>query len=152
MNNKLFAATTAAAVVMLVSGCNIFIDLKPTTIKAQNDLENLEVTVKGVTSDVTAVDLSGVQIADVVFSRIDAGDITEAVETTESGSVDISIEAATATVALVGLGGSKVYQDYTFTGIDDMVTDISDGEDNTVIFNETTAGVVFSALAKKMAK
>jgi hypothetical protein len=138
--------------VFLFTGCNIFIQIPETTITARNDLVDLQVTVQGVTSDVDGVKLNNVTIGDIVFNSIRAGEETNPVATDVSGYVDIDIGSATATVAMVGLGGLIVRTDYTFEGIDPMETFVDEGEDNTVIFDEQTAGTIFSALAKKKAK
>ena len=147
---KSFWMIPAAVVVIMTVGCHFWIEVPvETTVRALNDLTDLEVTVNGVTSEVPNIDLDQVIIGDVVFSYISAGTVTEYREIGQSGTVDVSIGSATAEVALIGIGGLVVYQDFTFYDIDPMETDIEEGEDNTVIFDEETAGVVFSALAKR---
>ena len=150
MNSKLLL-TAALAAMASFTACTFVFDVKTTTVVAQNDLTDLQVTVGGSPNNVTGVNLKQVTIGDVYFTAINAGTATAPETTDVSGTVDIDIGAATATVKTVVLGQAS-YTDVTISDIDKMQTDITSGEENTVIFDESTAGVVFSALAKKMAK
>ena len=73
-----------------------------------------------------------------------AGSVTGEEDTDRSGIVNVFIASADAITYTFGIETV-----YPFEDIDPMETDIEEGEDNTVIFDEETAGVVFSALAKR---
>lgn len=142
----------AAALTLTSIGCDIFIEVEPdTTLRAENNMVDLEVTVNGATSEVDGIDLFDVTVGDIQFSEVLAGTITSSAVTERSGSVNVFIGSADASVASYPLGIRRV-DVYTFEDIDPMETNIVDGELNTVTFDETTAGVVVSALAKKMTK
>ena len=142
----IIAALCAVYAVMMFSGCTIVVE-NDTQVKAHNSLTNLSVDVGGTTTDVDAIDLINVWIGDVSFSSIPGGYTTSPKTTKRSGSVTIQIAEADVITTVFGASVSV-----TFTDIDDMTTDIEKGTTNTVEFNSTTAGVIFSALAKKKAK
>jgi hypothetical protein len=113
-------------------------------VKAHNSLTDLTVNVDGKDSDVDAIDLLDVAIGDVTFSSIPGGTTTSAKATQRSGSVRIDIGQADVQSTFLGAPVSAIFED-----IDPMYTTIEKGTTNTVEFNSTTAGVIFSALAKK---
>jgi len=129
-----------ACVASLVSGCIVL--QNDTRVRAQNDLVNLSIDVNNVTTDVQGIDLNNVTVGDVLFTAVDAGEITSYAVTDQSGSVEISIEQAVAWLS------STVSM--SFTGISPMAGSLDHAKDNTVVFDESTAGVIFTALAKKL--
>jgi hypothetical protein len=148
---RLFVAVAAIIAVMGL-GCEVtFYAPTPTTVRVRNDMTDLSVTVRNTTTNVESVDLINVTIGDLFFSRINAGSVTEREETARSGDVNIFIASAKAVVVTYPFG-IRTVETYTFNDIEPMVTTIESGEDNTVTFDEYTAGVVFSALAKKIAE
>ena len=135
----------AAIVVIMTVGCHFWIEVPvETTVRAQNEMTDLEVSVYGETTSGVDIDLNGVTIGDVYFSKIPAGSVTGEEDTDRSGIVNVFIASADAITYTFGIETV-----YPFEDIDPMETDIEEGEDNTVIFDEETAGVVFSALAKR---
>ena len=145
---KIFIVTAAlAAIAVLATGCILEVHVEPTTVRAQNDLYNLIVDVNGAESDVIAIDLKAVIIGDVVYSRINAGDITSTKEIDETGTVNVYIGSAEVTVDEFPIPITYIFED-----IDPMETYIDANQLNTVVFDETTAGVIFSVLAKKLRK
>jgi hypothetical protein len=141
-NTVIFNPATAGGLLAALSGYL----LPETKIKARNDLTDLTVDVNGSVTDVDAIDLEEVTIGDVLFSSVPAGTTTSEKSTQQSGAVTISIERANVVVMLLGQSVTMPMDD-----IDAMVTNIDKGTVNTVEFNETTAGVIFSALAKRKA-
>jgi hypothetical protein len=120
-----------------------------TTIVVKNELYDLEVTTRGVTTDIEKIDLLDVTIGDVNFTEIGGNTTTGPRSTTKSGTVSCTIASARATVLLSGLGGTIIRQDYTFSDIDPMEVSLKPFQENIVIFDETTAANIFSALAKR---
>ena len=152
MKSILRCVAIAATLTLVSVGCDIFIEVEPdTTLRAENEMVDLEVTVNGTTSEVDGIDLFDVTVGDIQFSEVLAGTITSSAVTERSGSVNVFIGSADASVASYPLGIRRV-DVYTFEDIDPMGATIIDGELNTVTFDETTAGDIISALAKKMAK
>ena len=144
MKNSYWMILAAAAALMTVS-CHFWIEVPvETTVRAQNEMTDLEVSVYGETTSGVDIDLNGVTIGDVYFSKIPAGSVTGEEDTDRSGIVNVFIASADAITYTFGIETV-----YPFEDIDPMETDIEEGEDNTVIFDEETAGVVFSALAKR---
>ena len=144
MKNSYWMIPAAAAALMTVS-CHFWIEVPvETTVRAQNEMTDLEVSVYGETTSGVDIDLNGVTIGDVYFSKIPAGSVTGEEDTDRSGIVNVFIASADAITYTFGIETV-----YPFEDIDPMETDIEEGEDNTVIFDEETAGVVFSALAKR---
>lgn len=138
----------AAAAALLTAGCHFWIEVPvETTVRAQNDMTDLVVSVGGLSTDGVDIDLNGVTIGDVYFSKVRAGRVTGNEVTDRSGVVNVFIASADAITYPFGIETV-----FSFEDIDPMETDIEEGEDNTVIFDEETAGVVFSALAKKRIK
>ncbi len=136
---KFFELIGALLLIFIITSCHFWI-MVDTTVRARNELTDLQVTVNRLKGDVEAIDLIGVTIGDVFLGSIPAGTTTSEKVIKETGDVDVYINKATAY-----LGSIKI----EFEDIDPMETYISPGQLNTVVFDETTAGVVFSALAKK---
>jgi hypothetical protein len=132
---------------VLVSGCAVFITPStPTTIKAQNSLTAMSVDVGGTTTHVNGIDLVDVTIGDIVFSSIDYGTTTAAVTTHRSGNVAVDIGTAVVWTTVLGQATSV-----SFTNISPMSATITAETENTVDFDQSTASVIFQALAKKKA-
>jgi hypothetical protein len=138
----------ALGLVAVFSGCFFDVYVEPTTVRAQNDLYDLVLDVNGVESDVSGINLNAVVIGDVVYSRINAGEITNGKEIGEVGYVDVFIGSADVWYIERGMFVDFYYKD-TFEDIDPMETYIRENTLNTVVFDEETAGVIFSVLAKK---
>jgi hypothetical protein len=133
---------------IIISGCSIFVESPTdTTVEARNELVDLSVKVDNVTTNVSTIDLYDVEIGDAFFTSIKGGVTTVEKTLSTTGDVDIVIGRASVGTKVLG---QTVYLD--FTDIDTMTTSIHSGTTNTVVFNESTAGVIFTALAKKKAR
>ena len=141
---KVFLITAVAA--LLFAGCQVdIVTPPPTTVKAENDLTNLSIDVQGTTTNVDAIDLANVYIGnDVFFSYVEAGYTTGSKTTHESGKVTIDIDTAIVVTKVLG-----VAVELPFTNINSMSATIESNTANTVVFDQTSAGVIFSTLAKK---
>ncbi|MCU0610048.1 MAG: hypothetical protein MUF22_09825 [Chitinispirillaceae bacterium] len=143
MPKKLIVLSVCAAALLLQ--CSVEVFLPPqTTIRAENDLTAMSVEVNGASTEVTGIDLAGVTIGDVFFSSIDYGTITAAKATNRSGEVAVNIDEALVWTKVLGVPVSL-----SFPNITPMSTRIISEKENTVVFDETTAGVIFQALAKR---
>ena len=80
MKKNLWGVVAIAAAAMTM-GCNVFIEVSKTTVRGQNNLTDLVVTVEGADFDIETVDLTDVYIGDVHFSTILAGTVTAEKET-----------------------------------------------------------------------
>jgi hypothetical protein len=148
---RIIAGLCAVCVAMMFAGCTVVVQ-NDTQVKAHNALTDLSVEVDGQPNNVASIDLENVGIGDdVVFSEILGGTTSIAKTTKESGPVIISFGSAWANVETVVLGTTHL-NPVQITNISTMTTSIVAGTTNTVEFNETTAGVIFSALAKKKTK
>jgi hypothetical protein len=112
-----------------------------------NDLNSMSVDVNGATTDVDGIDLENVTIGDVGFSSIPYGTTSSEMVTYTYGGVAVDIGTA---VVLTNVLNQTV--SVSFSNISPMSTTITRNVVNSVIFDQTTAGVIFSALAKKTAK
>jgi hypothetical protein len=137
--------TVIACAVALVISCAVFVTpVVQTTIEAENNLNAMTVDVGGVSTSVNGIDLEGVAIGDVFYTSIPYGTVSSEKVTNRSGDVTVDIGTA---VVLTRVLNQTV--SIAFTNISPMVTTITPATLNTVIFDETTAGVIFSAFAKK---
>jgi hypothetical protein len=136
--------------VALVAGCTVAVNSPPppplTTIKAENNLSNLSVDVSGTTTSVDGIDLQCVTIGDVFFASIAYGTTSSEKVTNRAGNVTVTIGTAIVYTTVLGQTVSVDFQN-----ISPMSTSVTPEALNTVVFNHTTAGVIFQALAKKMA-
>ena len=147
MFNKLVCILSLCAVAM-VADCTINVTpLAVTTVKAENDLTNLSVDVNGTTTDVTGIDLIYVTIGDVFFSFVNYGTTTSAKTTDRSGNVAVTMDTAVVYTQVLGQTVSL-----SFSNISPMSATITPDKENTVIFDQSTAGVIFQALGKKKAR
>ena len=146
--SRIFSAlvTTCFISGILVSCAVILSPVSPTTIRAENGLTAMSVDVSGTTTEVSGIDLGGVTIGDVYFSSILYGTTTAAKVTNRAGDVNVTIE--TADVSTTVLGQIVLV---SFNNISPMSTTITPQTENTVVFDQSTAGVIFSALAKRKA-
>ncbi len=133
----------AVCLAFVLSSCTVTVNTIETKVKARNDLVSM--TYEG--SDIDAIDLEGVDIGDVTFATINAGTTTSERTTTRSGTVGIVIDVAY--VETYVLGQAMTIPIDNVTG---MSTSITKDVVNTVVFNATTAAVIFNELAKKKAK
>jgi hypothetical protein len=140
---RIIAGLCAVCIAMMFAGCTLVVE-NETQVKAHNSLTDLDVDVGGTTTTVDAIDLVNVAIGDVTFASIPGGTTTSPKATTRSGGVSIDIAEADVIVMVLGAPVTRKFYD-----IDPMTTTIEKGTTNTVEFNGTTAGVIFSALAKK---
>lgn len=133
--------------VALMTGCSVTVNGPvETRVRAQNDLTDLSVDVNGSTTAVDAIDLLDVVVGDVSFALVAGGTTTSSKLTNRSGNVTVVLGEAEVLTSVLGQPVTL-----SFTDIDPMTTTITTGTTNTVVFDETTAGVIFSALAKKKA-
>ena len=116
-----------------------------TRVKVENDLINLTVDVSGVSVPVSAIDLAGVTVGDVVFDFV-AGGTTSASHTTNS-SGNVAVTADSVYVHYTSPFGIDVVQGFACNA--SLAVTITPGISNTVVFDETTAGSLLSSLAKK---
>jgi len=135
-----------AAGALLLASCTVNVLTPPsTTVKAENDLTNLKIDVKGTTTNVDGIDLANVYIGnDVFFSYVQAGYTTNAKTTHESGKVTVDIDTAIVITKVLG-----VPVGVPFTNLSSMQVTIASNITNTVVFDEVSAGVILSGLAKK---
>jgi hypothetical protein len=131
--------------VSILAGCSVSIDTPPdTTIKAENDLTNLYIDVMGKTTQVDGIDLANVYIGDVYFSYVNAGYSTVSKISNSYGQVSVDIDTAIVMTTVLGID-----VEIPFTNISTMSTTIESNTSNTVVFDETSAGVILSGIAKK---
>jgi hypothetical protein len=130
---------------LLFAGCSVNVFTPPdTTIKAENDLTNLSIDVQGQTTLVDGIDLANVYIGDVYFPYVEAGYATSSRISHRYGQVSVDIDTAIVVTNVLG-----VDFEMPFTNISSMSTTIENNISNTVVFDETSAGVILSGLAKK---
>lgn len=147
MSRKLLRVLAVCAV-SLVAGCAVVVTPPPqTTVEAENHLTGMSVDVSGTTTNVDGIDLENVAIGDVSYSSIAYGTTSSEKVTNSYGKVDVDIGTAVVWTKLLNQPASV-----SFSNISPMSTTITRDVVNTVIFDQTTAGVIFSALAKKTAK
>ncbi|OGJ84612.1 MAG: hypothetical protein A2268_11325 [Candidatus Raymondbacteria bacterium RifOxyA12_full_50_37] len=142
---KIFLRVFACCAVAWVAGCTVAINDPPplTTVEAENNLNSMSVDVSGTTTNVDGIDLESVTIGDVFFTSIAYGTTSYEKVTNRSGNVSVTI--GTAVVYTTVLGQTVPIE---FQNISQMSTTITPERLNTVVFNQTTAGVIFQALAK----
>jgi hypothetical protein len=147
MSRKLLRVLAVCAV-SLVAGCAVVVTPPPqTTVEAENHLTSMSVDVSGTTTTVDGIDLENVAIGDVSFTSILYGTTSSEKVTNSSGKVDVDIGTAVVWTKVLNQPVSV-----SFSNISPMSTTITRDILNTVVFDQTTAGVIFSALAKKAAK
>jgi hypothetical protein len=139
----------ALCAVSLVTGCAVIVTPPPqTTVEAENHLTSMSVDVSGTTTTVDGIDLENVAIGgDVSYSSIPYGTTSSEKITNSYGKVDVDIGTAVVWTKVLNQPVSV-----SFSNISPMSTTITRDVVNTVVFDQTTAGVIFSALAKKTAK
>ena len=144
---KMFLRVLAGCAIAWGAGCTVAInDPQPplTTVEAENNLNSMSVEVSGTTTNVDGIDLESVTIGDVFFTSVAYGTTSFEKVTNRSGNVSVTI--GTAVVYTTVLGQTVPIE---FQNISQMSTTITPERLNTVVFNQTTAGVIFQALAKK---
>ena len=147
MSNKQILKLAIVCAVSASAGCALIVSVPDqTTIEAENNLNSMSVDVGGTTTDVDGIDLENVTIGDVFFSLIPYGTTSSEKVTNRSGDVTVAI--GTAVVYTKVLTQTVTI---SFSNITPMTTTITPEVVNTVVFNQTTAGVIFQALAKKKA-
>jgi hypothetical protein len=138
----------AVCAVSLVESCAVVVTPPvQTTVEAENNLTSMSVDVSGTTTTVDGIDLKNVTIGDVSYSSIAYGTTSSEKVTNSYGKVDVDIGTAVVWTKLLNQPASV-----SFSNISPMSTTITRDVVNTVVFDQTTAGVIFSALAKKAAK
>jgi hypothetical protein len=147
---KKLSGLLALCAFFTVSGCSLWVSTPTpppqTTVEAENNLTSMSVDVSGVTTDVNGIDLEDVSIGDVSYSSILYGTTSSEKVTDRSGNVTVTI--GTALVSTQVLNQTVTIP---FSNISPMSTTITPETLNTVVFKQTTAGVIFQALAKKKA-
>jgi hypothetical protein len=128
-----------------LSGASV--SVRQTKVEVENDLTNLSVDVAGATTNVTAIDLAGVTVGDAFFSFVEGGTTSSTQVTGSSGSVTVTIDTAYVWTNVLG-----VSFEVPLTNIAAMTAQITPGTINTIVFDQTTASVIFNALAKRKAK
>lgn len=113
-------------------------------VEAENDLNGMSVDVGGITTGVDGIDLENVAIGDVAFSTVDYGTTSAQKITRSSGEVTVTIGTAVVYTRVL-----NQLVPVSFSNINPMSTTITPETVNTVVFNQTTAGVIFQALGKK---
>ena len=147
MSKKHILKLAVVCAVSASAGCALIVAVPdPTMVEAENNLNSMSVDVSGITTDVNGIDLEDVVIGDVLFSLIPYGATTVAKNTNRSGDVTVAIGTAVVFTQVLNQTVS-----ISFSNISPMETTITPNVVNTVVFNQTTAGVIFQALAKKKA-
>jgi hypothetical protein len=143
--------TVSIGAAILATGCAVLVSPPPpaellTTIETENNLTSMSVDVNGSTTNVAGIDLEGVTVGDVFFSTVPYGTTSAEQVTNRSGNV--SVDIGTAVVFTQVLDQTVPV---SFSNISSMSATITPGIINTVIFDQSTAGVIFQVLAKKTA-
>lgn len=142
---KMYFKYVALSVAILTVNCAVLVSPPAyTSVEATNDLNGMNVDVNGTTTDIDGIDLENVQIGDVGYSAIAYGTTSEEKVTNSIGDVTVSIGTA---VVYTNVLNQSV--PISFSNISSMSTTITPNVVNTVVFNKSTAEVIFSALAKK---
>lgn len=144
MLKKLFWVIPAGFIAIL-GGCTVFVATpEETTIKARNDLTAMSVDVNGKSTNIEGIDLIDITIGDVYFPYIEYGTTSAVKVTYRSGNVSVYIDTAVVSTKVLG---QTVF--IPFPNISPMSARINANQSNTVVFDESTATVIFDALAKK---
>ncbi|MCX7726893.1 MAG: hypothetical protein N2053_08595 [Chitinispirillaceae bacterium] len=134
--------------ILLLLSCTLIVEVDETTLRAENDMTNLEVTyTDGSKYNIVSIDLYDVEIGDVYFSEILAGTTTDKKTTNRRGWVSVYIGSALIRYKFLG-----TIQSFSVEDIDLMETKIVENEDNVVVFDESTAEDFLSYLGKKLGK
>jgi hypothetical protein len=142
---KILSVSLVVSIVLVTSSCAVFVNTPAdTTVETKNNLNSMSVDVGGITTNVDGIDLENVTIGDVVFSSVPYGTTSAEKVTNSSGDVDVTIGTAIVYTTVLGLSVP-----ISFSNISPMTTTITPETLNTVVFNQTTAGVIFQALGKK---
>ncbi len=145
--SRLLSGSLALCSVVLAAGCAVFVSPPPqTTVETENNLNGMSVDVSGTTTYVDGIDLEDVAIGDVFFSTVAYGTTSSEKVTNSSGDVNVTIGTA---IVFTRVLDQTV--PVSFSNISPMATTITPETVNTVVFNQTTAGVIFQALGKKKA-
>lgn len=136
----------ALCAMVLVAGCAVIVSPPPaqTVVEAENNLNSMSVDVGGSTTDVDGIDLENVGIGDVSYASIPYGTTSSQMVTNRSGTVSVDIGTAVVWTKVLNAPVSV-----SFSNITSMSTTITPETVNTVVFDQTTAGVIFQALAKQ---
>ena len=147
--SRKFLALLALCAAGLAAGCAVLVSAPPpqTTVEAENNLNSMSVDVGGTTTNVDGIDLENVTIGDVLFSSVAYGTTSPAKVTNRSGDVTITIGTAVVWTKVLNTPTSV-----SISNISPMTGTITPEIVNTVVFNQTTANVIFNALAKKKAQ
>ena len=144
MTKKYFKGI-ALCVAAITVNCTMSVEpLRYTTVEATNNLNGMDVDINGTTTNVNGIDLENVQIGDVSYTSIGYGTTTSQKVTDRAG--DVAVIIGTAVVYTNVLNQSVPI---SFSNISSMSTTITPDVINTVVFNQTTAETIFSALSKK---
>lgn len=139
------SGSLALSIVILASSCAVFVNVpEETTVETENNLNSMSVDINGTTTNVDGVDLENVAIGDVMFSSVAYGTTSAKKVTNSSGEVNVTIGTAVVFTRVLDQTVSV-----SFSNISPMTTTITPETINTVVFNQTTAGVIFQALGKK---
>lgn len=142
---KMYFKYVALSAAILTVNCAVLVSPPTyTSVEATNDLNGMNVDVNGTTTDIDGIDLENVQIGDVGYSAIAYG--TTSAEKVTNSIGDVTVSIGTAVVYTNVLNQSVPI---SFSNISSMSTTITPNVVNTVVFNKSTAEVIFSALAKK---
>lgn len=142
---KKYLQYIALSTAILTINCSVLVSPPQyTSVEATNNLNGMNVDVNGTTTDVNGIDLENVQIGDVGYSAIAYG--TTSAEKVTNRVGDVTVTIGTAVVYTNVLNQSVPI---SFSNISSMSTTITPDVVNTVVFNKSTAEVIFSALAKK---
>jgi hypothetical protein len=114
-----------------------------TKIKAENQLVDMTVTVKGSSQNVSGIDLENVTIGDVFFSAINYGETTIEKTTSRVGSVNVHVESAYAVWTALGAEVSVA-----LPILYDMTMTVKKEQTNVMYFDSQA----FNTLTKKKAK
>jgi hypothetical protein len=145
--SKKILGLLALCAIAVAAGCSVFVSSPTqTTVEAENNLNSMSVDVNGTTTNVDGIDLENVTIGDVFYSSVPYGTTSAEKVTNRSGDVTVTIGTAVVFTQVLNQTVSV-----TFSNISPMSTTVTPETVNTVVFNQTTAGVIFQALAKKKA-
>jgi hypothetical protein len=124
---KKISIAVAVCLAAIVGGCTLSVTPAPsTTVRTENDLTNVSVSLNGASTAIGAVDLYGVTVGGLLFPYVASGTVTVDKQTSSLGTVAVSVDSA---VSVDGL--------YKFTDFAASSADISSGVVNTVALNSS---------------
>jgi hypothetical protein len=119
---KKISLAAVLCIAAVIGGCTLSVTPSAdTTVRAENDLTNVSVSIGGASTAVGAVDLYGVTIGDALFPYVASGTVTSQLVTYTPGSVYVEADSAVASDGM-----------YLFTGIARSTATLSSGILNTV--------------------